>query len=518
MNSPSPIYPDLELAWPSVPPRSRLFALEPIGLGTALVESLTSYVIRLAEAHSVWPKTLVEREILPQFGRAYLLGGNSQNRTTFWGQSTYMLNGMQGWSQDWSTILNGLTQRQDLGWLTLQHWREVLSSGALLRRQRAWCPACYAGWAASGTAVYEPLLWMVQAVTVCPVHRQPLMSSCPACQRPMSVLAQRSQVGRCARCAAWLGQEPPPLPQAEAAAVWAAEAVGAVLAAGSAGQESPPRSQIAMVFGHYATQMGASGLCGLARRIGEAPRTVLSWRQGTKLPQLGTLVRICARLRVAPVAVLTDPEASVVAHRLAPEVLEEPAHWRKWRKQPTQQGWVEEVRVRLETVVAEEAQPPPTLGEVALRVGYSTNSLRRHFPELCQLLVARQGRQRRLVDRQALQAALEGVLADPREPPPSLCEVGRQLEYHHSHLCHYFPELCRAITTRLRAYHQAERERRQVQRGEAVRRAVQELHAQGRYPSSSAVNEALADPHALRDVHVREIWRATLRELGWDEA
>lgn len=38
---------------PSIPQPSRLFSLEPIGLNTGYVESLTSYVARLALAHSV---------------------------------------------------------------------------------------------------------------------------------------------------------------------------------------------------------------------------------------------------------------------------------------------------------------------------------------------------------------------------------------------------------------------------------------------------------------------------------
>src|SRR5690242_18152590 len=37
----------------AMPAHSRLFHLEPIGVGTAEVESLTSYVVRLAEMHTV---------------------------------------------------------------------------------------------------------------------------------------------------------------------------------------------------------------------------------------------------------------------------------------------------------------------------------------------------------------------------------------------------------------------------------------------------------------------------------
>jgi hypothetical protein len=41
------------LSSPPVPPRSQLYSLQPVGVGTGLVESLTGYVARLAEAHTV---------------------------------------------------------------------------------------------------------------------------------------------------------------------------------------------------------------------------------------------------------------------------------------------------------------------------------------------------------------------------------------------------------------------------------------------------------------------------------
>lgn len=57
------IYDSCDLNKPSIPPRSRLYHLEPIGIGTPYVESLTSYIARLAEAHCLTPKLLLEREI-----------------------------------------------------------------------------------------------------------------------------------------------------------------------------------------------------------------------------------------------------------------------------------------------------------------------------------------------------------------------------------------------------------------------------------------------------------------------
>jgi hypothetical protein len=46
-----------------LPPRSRLYSLNPIGIGTSFVESVTGYVSRLADAHAVSVADLVGREL-----------------------------------------------------------------------------------------------------------------------------------------------------------------------------------------------------------------------------------------------------------------------------------------------------------------------------------------------------------------------------------------------------------------------------------------------------------------------
>jgi hypothetical protein len=51
----------------TLPERSHLYHLRPIGVGTEGVESLTCYVARLAEAHNVGTGVLLTRELLPGF-------------------------------------------------------------------------------------------------------------------------------------------------------------------------------------------------------------------------------------------------------------------------------------------------------------------------------------------------------------------------------------------------------------------------------------------------------------------
>ena len=56
-----------------LPSHSRLYHLEPIGVGSPFVESLTSYIARLAEAHSVSIRALIADEISPLWKQIALL-------------------------------------------------------------------------------------------------------------------------------------------------------------------------------------------------------------------------------------------------------------------------------------------------------------------------------------------------------------------------------------------------------------------------------------------------------------
>ncbi len=58
---PLPVFDSWDCVSQPLPPRSQLYALEPIGIGTAIVESLSGYVARLADAHSLSVGDIVGR-------------------------------------------------------------------------------------------------------------------------------------------------------------------------------------------------------------------------------------------------------------------------------------------------------------------------------------------------------------------------------------------------------------------------------------------------------------------------
>ncbi len=53
----------------AVPPRSRLYGLDPIGMDTPAWEGLISYLVRLARAHCVSPRDLIRLEFMWRYSR-----------------------------------------------------------------------------------------------------------------------------------------------------------------------------------------------------------------------------------------------------------------------------------------------------------------------------------------------------------------------------------------------------------------------------------------------------------------
>ena len=158
---------------PIIPPSSSLHHLEAVGIGTPYVESLTSYIARLAESHSVLPSVLISKKIAPYLKKVFVKSLSSRRLRALFDRAR-ALNGTGDIAMDFVQALETLTLRSDLCFLTLLNCASILSPRGLFRGYKAWCPACYQKWRLSGQVVYEPLLWAIETVKVCLQHHQPL--------------------------------------------------------------------------------------------------------------------------------------------------------------------------------------------------------------------------------------------------------------------------------------------------------------------------------------------------------
>jgi hypothetical protein len=166
---------------PAIPERSHLYQLEPIGLGTPSVESLISYVARLAEAYCVPTGLLVVSEIAPLMKAEYASGDKEGGLDRIFANQTRALNGMGNWSKSLVQALESLTLKTDLRSLTMLPWAEIIPQKGLLKPIRAWCPNCYGDWQVTraiilrATAVVIQLCRSLFASSATAVHQLPYL-------------------------------------------------------------------------------------------------------------------------------------------------------------------------------------------------------------------------------------------------------------------------------------------------------------------------------------------------------
>ncbi len=455
-------YGPCDLNQPVFRPRTHLYSLRPIGVGSPFVESLTSYITRLAEAHAVTPATLMTKEFLPRVLRMQGKGEHGKPPSPSYPSfvyDAYILNGLGRCTARWVTILEALTGQPNLHLLTVLTWRRVLArQGALLRNRRAWCPNCYADWRTSEQIVYEPLLWALKPVCVCTRHGVCLLEVCPHCRREAPILSARSRPGHCSRCRKWLGSDrhrPESNSDDRSYHLWAAESLGALLAR-AVSFAHPPQAQIFREnLRACINDLAEGNYSALSRTVGLHDSDFRSWiRHG--LPEIDSLMRACFRLGIPPERFLAerlgtgDPDwenaRDVIKHMglLGP-------------KRPTHS----EVKLALRDAL--HSTYPPTLSELAVRVGFKRYAaLYRRDRSTCLRITKVRARLRaqmkvqsripRLaVSKEQMTSRLKHALSE--EPPPSVERVARELGFKYaSGLYSRFPMLCQTLTVARRKY------------------------------------------------------------------
>ncbi|MBP3972479.1 TniQ family protein [Bacillus sp. WL1] len=184
----------------SYPRRSTYLNLKPYGLGTGFVESLTSYVGRLAYKHNVSPKFIVEDVMSERIGRS------DTKKRAHCRRYNLSLNGVLYFIKWFVQGLEYMTCNKNLTLLTMLTFEPILHSKGIFKGKRAWCPDCYNEMFNIHGEVYDPLIWCFEQVHFCPKHNRLLLTQCPYidCQSIQRVFNRYSNV-YCQKCNRWLG-------------------------------------------------------------------------------------------------------------------------------------------------------------------------------------------------------------------------------------------------------------------------------------------------------------------------
>lgn len=435
-------------------PRSRLYAPAPEGIGTALVESLSSYAARLADAHAVSTADLVRRE----------LSRHTSPPLIFY---SHDMNGLGRSAARWVETLERVTCRSDLRYLTFLPFKHLFSNQLFLRRTRAWCPECCREMAVRGT-VYEPLLWCLKLVEACSRHRRVLATACSQCGQSLRPLYAGSRTGRCFWCGTELGFVTPATikktqdPAPTQFQLWVADAVGELLSHASEVRPEGLASRVPVVLAAY-TRKFAGGNCAAAAEAALCPVGVFyEWLYGRSRPQIGNLFRAWYHLKL-PVSLLFCPDSELLLRENAGQTKIKIHRRREVRPRYSREP------VRRAIHAALDELPSPTLTEIARRLGFATaDPLRRADPAACAHIVtnyhhsgqsnwwSRRGA-KPICELSRAKKVLENHLR-AEDRIPCLNGIAMSLGYASAaFLRRKFPELWRALAARISRHRKARR-------------------------------------------------------------
>jgi len=462
-------------------------------------------------------------------------------------RSSKAIMGAGATASNFVSALETLTMRRDLSWSTMITWTHVLSDRLLIRTKKAWCPACYETWWQRGEIVYEPLLWALDAVTVCPIHNVPLTSSCPTCKAQLYHSIKRSQLGFCARCNVWLGN----LPETSSPRgvlkstedlkwqVWKARSAGELLAR-APNLRTPIRTNVAKSL-RYCIDKYSWGRKGrLTSQFNVTEARLHSWISGNAIPFLEAILQLTYRMDVSLLSFLcgnldlenqslrgenegkgSGVHKPISDSRLAPEAVktileaaisseERPSLQRcvsltGWHRSSLElyfpdlctiilinhsehhRRYINKAKTLPVLQSALLENPPPTLEKVAGRIGSTRQALRYRFPEIVGEIVTRHKAYRYSADWQHIEEDLKKILS--QEIALSLGETSQSIGISVDRLRKRFPELTTAIIWKYKEYVQRQKEARERLLRQEVQEAIIAIQGEGLYPSSERVTE-----------------------------
>ncbi len=451
-------FPIWESTWPKLPPRTRLFNLEPVGLGTAYVESLTCYIAREAAEHQVPSWVIVSRDIAPKMPRKTL--AEPSGHSDLYGNLGPSLNGMCGTAAQVVRIMEELTGRSGLAELTMLRWKDVLAPSALVRRYRAWCPICLEEWKVKGKPIYEPLLWALKETDVCVDHFVPLAMQCPKCNKVHGPLMWYSKPGYCPRCKSWLGynafkQFPEKTDPFASIGEWRrfkSMGVGQLVAVRPEQIMAGTTEIFSRNIRFLRDRMFKGNVSEFARLAHHSRLTLNTWAAGKQLPQLLSVLFLAYRFNFLPQNLL----------------------------------------------LAELTEDRP----IDIR----------QCPDQVAVYVKRRKRKR---DQEGIKNYLQMTLNANIDPPPSFRRVCTRVQIDQGQIAKAFPDLARQFMERYKHYVEKRSAERRGSIVAALRQAILKINGRGEFPTLSRTRRELEDPNWLREQWVRAEWKRIAAELGF---
>lgn len=175
---------------------ARLHRLPPMNAANADVESILSYINRIAISHQVETRCLNEQLVQPEVNASC---AHQETSNPYKAKRTFSFKKLL-FDPKYFNAIQKLTCRNDLETLTLIHWRPAVSFYKRVRTYRAWCPECHRDSINNGEAPYDKLTWTLPDVRYCNTHMRLLRENCPSCSFQIPVFYAPTDLSFCPFC------------------------------------------------------------------------------------------------------------------------------------------------------------------------------------------------------------------------------------------------------------------------------------------------------------------------------
>jgi transcriptional regulator with XRE-family HTH domain/ribosomal protein S27E len=361
-----------------VPPT--LYALRREGSSES-PEGLLSWVVGLAHAHCLGPRTLVK----------YLLE-QSERHADFWSDTAFFerhcatVNGLGRYAL---TMLDALgrpspSKAQCMTLLGLAHLLPFNGEGLLARNPR-WCPACLCDQARKGQRAHHPLVWSFEHYRVCHVHQGFMSERCPACGAEQAFLPIYPSLLHCNACGESMIVRPPGSADLEVASShegisafdrWSASALVDLVSRIPELQRAGSLAQMQQNLVDLAASLTQGNRKGLCEALGLQPRAINGWLNKDERPSLGLLLRFCHGLNLLPADLFLANDA--IRHAERPKPAQTPSSDRQER--PMLGYRQREMLQRQLDLILETPSDYRGLAAVAHQLGLTRHALKYWFP------------------------------------------------------------------------------------------------------------------------------------------
>ncbi|WP_088104109.1 TniQ family protein [Halalkalibacter urbisdiaboli] len=489
----------LELDKINIPPRSILYNLEPIGIGTPYVESLTSYISRLAECHNLNPNRLVCKTFVPYIKTESRI--NSFLKGSLGPKKEY-INGNSPISLEYVSALEELTTRKDLIYLTMNSWSGLLTKN-VIGKSRKWCPNCLNEAKNNRTEVYEPLIWYIKDIQLCDKHNVILEDRCPKCERNLNFLHANYIVGHCQYCFTWLGYESHNTIEKNEYQVFLLESFGYLIMNATKLNALPTRLQVGYVLNRLIEDNDFKSPREFANWFGLSYQSIYSWIKNVQRPSIDVFFKIYQKTNLSINDIFGGGLMNEFDLGLEKSLT-------KQLKRLTLNEIENELKGELLNNNYE------SLIQLCIAKRFDMSTAKVYFPDLCKEINEKNLKLKEVIKEQK-RAEIERdlLIALLMEPSISLYKFSKEFGIPEYEAKYYCPESTKKLITRHRSYVKKAKKIRAENIKNEIKQVVLELHNNGIYPSDKSMRKKLTNPNWLMEPEVRRIWKKELELLGY---